>query len=87
MAEKCARTERSDTEMDTEGEEEAGTSQLHSRQKKGHMTNIYPTDSDEEAIVDFLKDHEELYDKINDHFKDNSNECLCARLYEARRTR
>ena len=35
-----------------EGGGEAGTSQSHSRQKKGHMTNIYLTDSDEEAIVD-----------------------------------
>ena len=31
------------------------------------MTNIYLTDSDEEAIVDFVKDHEELYDKTNGH--------------------
>ena len=32
------------------------------------MTNIY--DSDEETIVDFVKDHEELYDKTSEHFKD-----------------
>ena len=70
-AEKHARTNRSDTEMDTctEGGGEEGTSHLHSRQKKGHMINIYLTDSDEEAIVDFVKDHEELYDKTNEHFK------------------
>ena len=47
MAEKHARTDRSDTEMDTEAEEEMGTSQSQLRQKKGHMTNIYLTDSDE----------------------------------------
>ena len=29
------------------------------------MTSIYLTESDEEAIVDFEKDHEELYDKTN----------------------
>ena len=29
------------------------------------MTNIYLTDSDKEATVDFVKDHEELYDKTN----------------------
>ena len=40
--------------------------------KKGHMTNIYLTDSDEEAIVDLVKDHEELYDKTNEHFKDKA---------------
>ena len=48
---KCARTDRSDTETEAGGE--AGTSQLlHSRYKKGHMTSIYQTDSDEETIMD-----------------------------------
>ena len=59
------------TEMDKEAGKKAGTSQLHSRHKKGHMTNIYLTDSDEEAIVGFVKDHE-LHDKTNEHFKDKS---------------
>ena len=36
------------------------------------MTNIYLTDSDEDAIVDFVKDHEELYDKTSEHFKDKA---------------
>ena len=36
------------------------------------MTNIYLTDSDEEAIVDIVKDHKELYDKTSEHFKDNA---------------
>ena len=41
------------------------------------MTNIYLTDSDEEAIVDFVKDHKEFYDKINEHFKDKARKyCL-----------
>ena len=41
------------------------------------MTNIYFTDSDEEAVVDFEKDHEELYDKTKENFKDKSRkECL-----------
>ena len=34
------------------------------------MTNIYLTNSDEEAFVDFVKDHKELYDKTNKHCKD-----------------
>ena len=55
VAKKHAMTDRSDTEMDTEAGGEAGTSQSHSRHKKGHMTNIYMTDSDEEAIVDFMR--------------------------------
>ena len=58
------RTKKCDTE--TEGGGEAGPSQ--SRYKKGHMANIYLMDSDEEAIVNFVKDHKELYDKTNEHF-------------------
>ena len=50
--------------------EEAGPSKLD--YKKGHMTNIYLPDSDEEAIVDFVKDNEELYDKTSEHFKDKT---------------
>ena len=53
--------------MDTEAGGEANTSQ--SRHKKGHMMNIYLTASDDEAIVDFVKDHEALYNK-------NQQECL-----------
>ena len=60
MAEQHARTDRSDTEMDTEAGGEAGTSQSHSKHKKGHMTNIYLTDSYDKAIVDFVKDHKQL---------------------------
>ena len=31
--------------------------------------------------MDFVKDHEELYDKINDHFKDKARkECLWSSL-------
>ena len=56
---KRARAEKSDTEIEAGGE--AGTSQ--SQYKEGHMTNIYLMYSDEEDIVDFVKDHEELYDK------------------------
>ena len=63
VTEKRPRTEKTDTETEVVGQEE-GTSQ--SKYEKGHMTNTCFTDSDEEAIVDFLKDHEELYDKTND---------------------
>ena len=34
------------------------------------MVHIYLTGWDEEAILDFVKDHEELYVIINEHFKD-----------------
>ena len=79
MAEKCAKTDKSDTELDTcaEGGGEVGTLQSHSGHKKRHMTNIYLTDFDEKAIVDFVKVHEELYDKTNEHFKAKARkECL-----------
>ena len=33
-----------------------------SRQKKGQMKSIFLSDSDVEAIVDFMKQHEELFD-------------------------
>ena len=70
---------KSDSEMDTEVRGEAGISQF--RHKKGHMRNISLTDSDEEAIVDFVKDHEELYDKTNEHFKvKGRKQCLWERF-------
>ena len=66
--------------MHTDGGGEAGTSQSQSRHKKGHMMNIYLTDSDDKAIVDFVKDYEELYFKTNEHFKDKARkECLWER--------
>ena len=34
------------------------------------MTNIYLTDSNEEAMVEFVKDHKELYNKTSEYFKD-----------------
>ena len=77
VAGKRPRTEKNDSEMDTEGGGEAKTSHSQYRHKKGYMTNIYLTDSDEEAIVDSVKDHEEHYNKTNKHFKDKARkECL-----------
>ena len=38
------------------------------------MKSIFLSDSDEEAIVEFVKQHEELYDKTNDSFKDKQKE-------------
>ena len=51
-----------DTDTDVES--------TQSRQKKGQMKSIFLSDSDEEAIMDFVKQHEELYDKTNNSFKD-----------------
>ena len=43
------------------------------------MKSIFLSDSDEEAIVEFVKQHEELYDKTNDSFKDKQKK---ERLWE-----
>ena len=40
-----------------------------SRQKKGQMKPIFLSDLDEDAIVEFVKQHEELYDKTKDKQK------------------
>ena len=42
------------------------------------MTNLYLTDSDEEATVDFVKGQEELCDKTSEHFKDKEGASLGA---------
>ena len=39
---------------------------MQSRQEKGQMTLILLSDSEEEAIVDLVKQHEELFDKTRD---------------------
>ena len=79
VAKKHTRTNRNKTKMDTETGGDA--SMLHSRQKKGHMTNMYLMDSDDETIVDFAKDHKDLYDKINKHFNGKARkECLWERF-------
>ena len=46
---------RTDTDTDVES--------TQSRQKKGQMKSIFLSDSDEEVIVEFIKQHKELYEK------------------------
>ena len=43
------------------------------------MANIYLTDLHEEAIAGFVKDHEDLYDKTNEHFKDKARKAFSGR--------
>ena len=62
---------RTDTDTDVES--------TQSRQKKGQMKSIFQSDSDKEAIVEFVKQHEKLYDKTNDSFKDKQKK---ERLWE-----
>ena len=45
------------------------------------MMNTYLTDSDEDVIVNFVKDHKAFYDEANEHFKDKARkECLLERF-------
>ena len=53
-------------QMDTDTDPEC----TQCRQKKGQMKSIFLSDSDKEAIVDFVKQHEELYDNTHMKFKD-----------------
>ena len=50
---------RAQTDTDTDGES------TQSRQKKGQMKSIFLSDSDEEAIMEFVKQHE-----TNDSFQE-----------------
>ena len=36
------------------------------------MANVYHTDSDKEAVVDFVKDSKELYDNIDEHVEEKA---------------
>ena len=61
-----------DTDTDVES--------TQSRQKKGQIKSIFLSDSDKEAIVEFVKQHEKLYDKTNNSFKDKQKK---ERLWES----
>ena len=80
MEESQKRTEkrpRTDTDTDAES--------TQFRQKKGQINSIFLCDSDEEAIVEFVKQHEELYDKTNSKFRDKQRkEGLWERLTATR---
>ena len=58
------------TDMDTDVESP------QSKHKKGQMKSIFLSDSDEEAIVEFVKQHQELYDETNHSFKDKQKKEL-----------
>ena len=44
--------------------------------QKGQMKSIFLSDSDDDVIVEFVKQHEELYDKTNDKFKDKEKKAI-----------
>ena len=69
--------EREEKRVQTDTDTDVESTQ--SRQKKGQMKSIFLCYSDKEAIVEFVKQHEELYDKTNDSFKDKQKK---ERLWE-----
>ena len=69
--------ERGEKRVQTDTDTDVESTQ--SRQKKGQMKSIFLSDSDKEAIVKFVKQHKELYDKTNDSFKDTQKK---ERLWE-----
>ena len=81
---------RRDIQKKGPGENEVTLKQRLLEERREHHSlatrraNIYLTDSDEEAIVDFVKDHK-LYDKTSEHFKDKARkECLWERFANIR---
>ena len=46
------------------------------RQTKGQIKSIFLCDSDEEALVEFIKQHEELFDKTHTKFKEEEGRTL-----------
>ena len=69
--------ERGEKRVPTDTDTDVESTQ--SRQKKGQIKFIFLSDSDKEAILEFVKQHEELYDKTNDSFKDKQKK---ERLWE-----
>ena len=49
------------------------------------MKSIFLSDSDKEAIVEFVKQHEELYDKTNNSFTDKQKKEILWELLSATR--
>ena len=47
------------------------------------MKSIFLSDSDDEAIIEFIKQHEKFYDKTNNSFKDRQKK---ERLWETQAT-
>ena len=53
------------------GDMDTDVESTQSRQKKGQVKSIFLSDTDDcGAIVEFITQHEEFYDKTNDSFKD-----------------
>ena len=62
-------TEERRTEKRARTNTDTDVESAQSRQKKGQMKSIFLGDSDKETIVEFVKQHEELYNKTYVKFK------------------
>ena len=73
LREERERILREESEKDTETDTEAATV----RSRKLHLSQILLSDSDEEALVEYIKNHPELYDKGHELFKNKGHKaCL-----------
>ena len=54
--------------------------------KERHIRNIYLKDSDEEIIVHFVKDHEELYNKPTNTLRTRPGRIACGKDSQAAAT-
>ena len=61
------REEEAQKEREERQRDEAMREEIIQSPEEGVAEKIYLTDLDEEAILDFVKDHQEFYDKTNKH--------------------
>ena len=81
----CEDTEERSTEKRARTDTDTDVESTQSRQKKGQMMSIFLSDSDEEAIVELVKQNAELYNKTYEKFKDKQRkEGLLERLGASR---
>ena len=77
LREERERVLREESEKDTETDTEAASV----RSRKTHISQILLSDSDEEALVEYIKNHPELYDKGHELFKNKGHKaCLWERI-------
>ena len=73
------RLDREESEKDTETDTESASVCA----KKSHLAQILLSDSDEEALIEYIKNHPELYEKGHEQFKNKGHkaclwECIAA---------
>ena len=89
QAERTEETEQEETEEGrtkkrTKTDTDTDVESTQFRQKKGQIKSIFLSDSDKEAIVKFVKQKAELYDKTHVKSKDKQRKEGLARLAASR---